>query len=166
MVDTHRITGVSFTGRSLWIARDHGVDQGSGFTQWPCDCLGEQVTNLSRVRFFRWVTTRRIDGASVRAEAVQEQRSRYEELGGSGMATRNERHVVPSPTGGWDVRKPGAQRSSGHSKTQADAIDRAREIVGNSGGGGEVVIHDRQGRVRDSDTVAPGNDPNPPRDKR
>jgi hypothetical protein len=78
---------------------------------------------------------------------------------------RNERHVVPSPSGGWDVRKPGSNRASDHTRTQGEAIDRAREIVGNTGGG-EVVIHDRRGRIRDSDTVAPGNDPNPPRDTR
>ena len=81
------------------------------------------------------------------------------------MPNRNERHVVRNGDGGWDVKAPGAGRSSAHRDTQAEAISRAREIVGNSGGG-EVVIHDRQGRIRDSDTIAPGNDPNPPRDMR
>lgn len=78
------------------------------------------------------------------------------------MAPRNERHVVPNPNGGWDVRKPGSSRSSGHSDTQADAINRARGIVRNVGGG-EVVIHRPNGRIRDSDTIAPGNDPFPPK---
>ena len=78
---------------------------------------------------------------------------------------RNERHVVPNADGGWDVRAPGAERSSAHLPTQGETIDRAREIVGNSGGG-EVVIHGRDGQIRDSDTVPPGNDPNPPRDRR
>lgn len=78
---------------------------------------------------------------------------------------RNERHVVPNQEGGWDVKAPGGQRSSAHTETQGQAIDRAREIVGNSGGG-EIVIHGRDGRIRDSDTVPPGNDPNPPRDRR
>lgn len=78
---------------------------------------------------------------------------------------RNERHVVPNPRGGWDVRAPGADRASAHADTQAAGIDRAREIVRNTGGG-EVVIHGRDGRIRDSDTVPPGNDPNPPRDRR
>ncbi|MFN3256916.1 MAG: DUF2188 domain-containing protein [Ilumatobacter sp.] len=32
--------------------------------------------------------------------------------------------------------------------------------------GGEVRIHGKDGRIRDSDTVAPGRDPNPPRDTR
>ncbi|MFI6774255.1 DUF2188 domain-containing protein [Nocardia sp. NPDC050412] len=81
------------------------------------------------------------------------------------MAARIERHVTPNPESGWDIGKPGAGRRSGHADTQAEAIKRAREIVGNAGGG-EVVIHNRQGQIRGSDTVAPGNDPNPPRDKR
>lgn len=78
---------------------------------------------------------------------------------------RNERHVVPNPNGGWDVVKPGADRASGHFDRQRDATDRARDIVRNSGGG-EVVIHRPDGAIRDSDTVPPGHDPNPPRDRR
>ena len=76
-----------------------------------------------------------------------------------------DRHVVPADRGGWDVVKPDGKRASAHAPTQKEAIDRARDIVHNAGGG-EVVIHDRQGKIRDSDTVAPGNDPNPPKDRR
>lgn len=79
------------------------------------------------------------------------------------MSSSNRRHVVRNPDGGWDVRAPGASRASTHHDTQGQAIDRAREIVHNAGGG-EVVIHRPDGRIRDSDTVAPGNDPLPPRD--
>lgn len=79
------------------------------------------------------------------------------------MSKPNDRHVVPDPDGGWNVRKPGASRSSSRHNTQQDAIDRARDIVGRAGGG-EVVIHRRDGKIRDSDTVAPGNDPYPPKD--
>ena len=82
------------------------------------------------------------------------------------MGKDNERHVVPNKDrGGWDVVAPGAERSSGHFGTQSQAEARAKEIVGNAGGG-EVRIHNRQGKIRDSDTVPPGNDPNPPRDKK
>jgi len=81
------------------------------------------------------------------------------------MSNQNNRHVVPSKNGGWDVRKPGADRASAHTDTQKQAQDRAREIV-RGAGGGEVRIHGRDGRLRDSDTVKPGNDPNPPRDKK
>jgi hypothetical protein len=74
------------------------------------------------------------------------------------------RHVVPSKAG-WDVKAPGASRVSSHHQTQADAILRAKEIL-RLAGGGETVIHGRDGRIHDSDTVAPGPDPYPPRDTR
>ena len=80
------------------------------------------------------------------------------------MTSKN-RHVVPGRDGGWDVKAPGSRRASSHHPTQADAERRAKEIVGNSGGG-EVVIHRPNGQIRDKDTVAPGNDPFPPRDKK
>ncbi|PKZ64057.1 hypothetical protein CYJ73_18075 [Gordonia terrae] len=81
------------------------------------------------------------------------------------MGNDNRRHVVPNDKGGWDVKKPGSERSSAHADTQKAAITRAKEIVGNAGGG-EVRIHGRDGRIRNSDTVASGNDPVPPRDKK
>lgn len=74
------------------------------------------------------------------------------------MANDNERHVVPNPNGGWDVVKPNAQRASSHHDTQAEAISRGRDIVGNAGGG-ELNIHGRDGAIRAKDTIAPGNDP-------
>jgi hypothetical protein len=77
----------------------------------------------------------------------------------------NKRIVAPRPDGKWEVTKPGAERASGVFDRQSEAIDRGREIVGNTGGG-ELQIRGRDGRIRDSDTVAPGNDPNPPRDKK
>jgi hypothetical protein len=80
------------------------------------------------------------------------------------MSQESNRHVVPNPDGGWDVKAPGAKRASSHHDTQADAEQRAKEIVGNLGGG-EVRIHRPDGRIRDSDTVAPGRDPMPPRDR-
>lgn len=81
------------------------------------------------------------------------------------MSKPRNRHVVPNPDGGWDVKAPGAQRSSAHARTQAEADQRAKEIVGNLGGG-EVVIHRPDGKIRDSDTVPPGHDPHPPKDMR
>jgi Uncharacterized protein conserved in bacteria (DUF2188) len=76
--------------------------------------------------------------------------------------TPNSRHVVPNPNGGWDVKKPDADRASAHYDTQGAATDRARQILHNSGGG-ELNIHNRQGQIRAKDTVAPGNDPYPPK---
>lgn len=82
------------------------------------------------------------------------------------VAKGNERrHVVANPKGGWDVKKPGSSRASTHADTQQEAVARARDIVRNQGGG-EVRIHGRDGKIRDSDTIPRGKDPNPPRDKR
>ncbi|MGH8984594.1 MAG: DUF2188 domain-containing protein [Acidimicrobiia bacterium] len=81
------------------------------------------------------------------------------------MSKGSDRHVVSKPDGGWVVVAPNADRASSHHATQSGAVGRAREIVHNAGGG-EVVIHGRDGRIRDCDTVAPGNDPNPPRDRK
>jgi uncharacterized protein DUF2188 len=82
-----------------------------------------------------------------------------------GENRENRRHVVPDPAGGWRVVAPHAERASARAVTQEEAYDRAREIVHNAGGG-EVVIHGRDGQIRNSNTIPPGHDPDPPRDKR
>ena len=81
------------------------------------------------------------------------------------MSSRNERHVTPHPEGGWQVTRPGASRAIVRTDTQGEGIDRARALLRNDRGG-ELVIHGRDGRIRDADTVAPGNDPFPPADRR
>lgn len=69
-------------------------------------------------------------------------------------------HVVPD--GGWNVKRGGAERSSGNFDNKQDAIDRAREISRNQGT--ELRIHNRDGRISQSDSH--GHDPNPPKDSR
>lgn len=81
------------------------------------------------------------------------------------MTNSNNRHVVPDGEGGWKVVAPGSDRASSTHETQAEAEVRAKEIVSNNGGG-EVRIHRPDGRIRDSDTVAPGNDPTRSRDQK
>lgn len=76
----------------------------------------------------------------------------------------NDRYVVKHSEG-WAVKKAGAERTSGVYDTQHKAEQRAKEIVSNLGGG-EVRIQGRDSRWRDSDTVSPGSDPNPPIDTR
>jgi hypothetical protein len=78
---------------------------------------------------------------------------------------RNQRHVTRHPDGGWQVRKPGATKASARVDSQRQGIGRARTILSNDGGG-ELIIHRPNGRIRDANTVPPGHDPNPPRDKR
>ena len=77
---------------------------------------------------------------------------------------RNNRYVVRHPDG-WAVKAGGAKRASSVHGTQKEAEMKAKQVVKNLGGG-EVPIQGQNGRWRDSDTVAPGNDPNPPKDKK
>lgn len=82
--------------------------------------------------------------------------------GGNGGGP-NRRNVTPSGGGDWAVNRPGASRASSLHPTQSEAIRQARESLARDGGG-ELTIHGRDGRIRDSDTVSPGRDPNPPKD--
>lgn len=77
---------------------------------------------------------------------------------------KNSRHVVKDGKQ-WAVKKPGASEPESQHRTQSAAERRAKQNVGREGGG-EVRIHGRDGRIRDSDTVAPGKDPFPPRDRK
>lgn len=66
-------------------------------------------------------------------------------------------------TNKWNIQKEGGQRSSGSADTQKEAEKLAKQYSGNSGGG-EVRIHGLDGKIRDSDTVKPGNDPKSSKD--
>lgn len=81
--------------------------------------------------------------------------------GGGSKPTR--RFVTPRKDGGYAVEGPKSKRASSIEPTKKAAEKRAKEIVQNLGGG-EVTFKDKQGRIIDSDTVRPGNDPNPPKD--
>lgn len=79
-------------------------------------------------------------------------------IGGDIMA-RDSHHIVPNPEGGWDVKRSGGQRSSGHWDTKAEAVNAGRQISRNQGT--ELVIHGKDGKIQSSDSH--GNDPFPPR---
>ena len=61
--------------------------------------------------------------------------------------------VVPNPNGGWNVIADRATRASSHHETQEAAYAEARRLARN-GGGGEVRIHGRDGKIRQSNTIA------------
>ncbi|MEQ5306992.1 DUF2188 domain-containing protein [Providencia huaxiensis] len=73
------------------------------------------------------------------------------------MAGKNQ-HVVKRPEG-WAVRGENNSRDTSVYRTQEDARLAAREIAKNQKS--EVVIHGRDGRIRDKDSY--GNDPFPPK---
>ena len=68
-------------------------------------------------------------------------------------------HVVPNPKGGWDVKREGGERSSGHFNTKKEAIDFARRLSKNENG--ELFIHLKNGNFSDRDSH--GNDLFPPK---
>ncbi len=67
-------------------------------------------------------------------------------------------HVVPHANG-WAVRGENNERVTSVHDTQAQAIERAREIARNQES--ELLIHGRDGRIRDRDSY--GSDPYPPK---
>ncbi|MDR0625929.1 MAG: DUF2188 domain-containing protein [Bifidobacteriaceae bacterium] len=72
----------------------------------------------------------------------------------------NRRNVEHRGDGRWQVIEPGASRPGAVLRTQREAIERGREILGNSGGG-ELGIRGLDGTFRAQDTIKPGNDPRP-----
>ncbi len=67
-------------------------------------------------------------------------------------------HVIPH-NDGWAIREEGAHRVKSVHYTQRDAIDAARKIA--RGEEGEVLIHARNGRIRNRNRYGSG--PLPPR---
>jgi Uncharacterized protein conserved in bacteria (DUF2188) len=76
--------------------------------------------------------------------------------------TANSRDVVQRDDGTWAITKPGSERASAVAPTQDAAVQRGTAILHNDGGG-ELRIHGRDGQIRDQRTIAPGNDPYPPK---
>ena len=72
---------------------------------------------------------------------------------------RSSHHVVHNSNGGWDVKRNGSQRSSGHFETKEEAVNAGRQISQNQGT--ELVIHGMNGRIQSADSH--GNDPCPPK---
>lgn len=77
------------------------------------------------------------------------------------MSNKKDIHVVPHENG-WATKKEDADRAGSVHKTQKDAIDQAREQAIRERV--EVVIHRKDGTIRDSDSY--GNDPHPPKDRK
>ena len=77
------------------------------------------------------------------------------------MTKKRDIHVVPHQDG-WATRKEKSDRAGVVTDTQGEAIERARDQARRENV--EVVIHRRDGTIRDSDSY--GRDPNPPRDNK
>jgi hypothetical protein len=75
----------------------------------------------------------------------------------------NDRTVYRRSDGKWVNKRNGASKPASVHDTQAEAVERAREMLAGAGGG-ELTTKGVNGRIRSKDTIAPGNDPGPPRD--
>lgn len=80
------------------------------------------------------------------------------------MAKGRDRIVFRNQDGDWVNKRLDAERASSKHRTQHDADQAAREMLRNQGGG-EVTTKGRDGKIQSKDTIPPGNDPNPPRDR-
>lgn len=74
------------------------------------------------------------------------------------MSKGQDRTVSRRPDGQWANKRNDASRATSIHSTQAEAIKAAKENLANQGGG-EVTIKGVNGRIREKDTVKPGNDP-------
>jgi uncharacterized protein YdaT len=72
--------------------------------------------------------------------------------------TKRNQHVVPRD-GRWAVKGAGSARATVVVDTQREAAERAREIARKHGT--EVLIHGRDGQIRERDSF--GKDPFPPK---
>lgn len=70
-------------------------------------------------------------------------------------------HVTHRASGKWAVVGEGNTRASSLFNTQSAAIDAGRGLARNNRS--ELVIHDRENRIRDRDSL--GKDPCPPKDR-
>jgi len=80
------------------------------------------------------------------------------------MSKGRDRMVYQRSDGKWVNKRNDADRASSVHEQQGKAEAAAKEMLG-SQGGGELVVKGRDGRIRSKDTIAPGNDPIPPRDR-
>ena len=74
------------------------------------------------------------------------------------MTRERNQHVIPTKDG-WAVKRAGSLRATKVFDTQQEAIERGREIARNQRS--ELLIHGRDGRIREKNTY--GRDLNPPK---
>ena len=80
------------------------------------------------------------------------------------MSKGRDRTVSHRPNGTWENKRNDADKASSLHPTQKEAEQAARNMLRNQGGG-ELITKGLDGKIRSKDTIAPGNDPNPPKDR-
>jgi len=80
------------------------------------------------------------------------------------MSKDQDRTVFRRDDGKWVNKRNDADKASSLHDTQREAWGAARENLHNQGGG-ELTVMGRGRRIVSKDTIPPGNDPCPPKDK-
>lgn len=80
------------------------------------------------------------------------------------MSKGRDRTVFKNDDGDWVNKRSDADRAGSLHDTQQEAIKEARRMLSEQGGG-ELTVKGEDGKIRSKDTIPPGNDPNPPRDR-
>jgi len=80
------------------------------------------------------------------------------------MSKGRDRTVYRRSNGSWANKRNDANRASSLHRTQKEAENAARRNLRNQDGG-ELTTKGLDGKIRSKDTITPGNDPMPPRDK-
>jgi uncharacterized protein YdaU (DUF1376 family) len=80
------------------------------------------------------------------------------------MPKGRDRTVYQRSDGEWVNKRNDSDRASSVHQTQHDANETAKAMLENQGGG-ELTTMGRNHRIVSKDTIPPGNDPYPPRDK-
>lgn len=80
------------------------------------------------------------------------------------MSKGRDRTVHRRDDGTWANKRNDAERASSVHKTQGDAAAAAKQNLQKQGGG-ELTIKGMDGKIRSKDTIPPGHDPCPPRDR-
>lgn len=125
--------------------------------------LEESVLKLYK----KHAITREVAARHIKGIKIQKGRLRglFQRKRDEGKAQRmgKSQHVVPVDEE-WGVRGEGNDRLTSIHSTQGEAIDAARNIAINQRS--EVVIHRRDGRIRDKDNYGSGSDSLPLRDRK
>ena len=79
------------------------------------------------------------------------------------MSKGRDRSIYRRDDGSWANKRNDAEKPASVPDTQKEAIDAARAMLKNQGGG-ELSVMGRDGKIRSKDTIPPGNDPYPPKD--
>lgn len=80
------------------------------------------------------------------------------------MTKKNDRIVFRNNNGDWANKKVSNDRATSLHKTQKEAEKAAKADLKKQGGG-ELIVKGTDSKIRSKDTIAPGKDPFPPRDK-